>query len=107
MQSFPFEHVLHCIDALRLEVLCNADDIPRYNIPDGTLNSGIGQHRQCKDWSKLESWAQEHSACYKYLNYSTNTADDQKAARMVFCPAGSPYQIKVEEYLRLKDEKDM
>lgn len=96
--------MLHCIDALRLEVLCSADDTPRYNIPNNTPNSGLGQYRQCKDWSKLESWAQKHSGCYRYSNFSVNKENDQVAARMVFCPPGSPYEAKAQEYMKLKEE---
>jgi len=98
-QTYPFEHILHCMDSLRLEIICTADDTPRYHNRNGSMGTAVGQHRQCRDWSKLESWVQERTACYRYLNYSANTADDQYATRFSFCPPGSPYAAKVEEYL--------
>ena len=72
--------------------MCNADDTPRYT---GRLNqqasakrptSGIGQFRMCRDWSKLEQWAVQHSACYKAINNSD--AGFPPIERYKFCPNG-------------------
>jgi len=104
-QTFPFEHIMHCVDALRLEIICQADDTPRYSTADNKLGSGIGQYRQCKDWSKLESWAQDNSACFRYFNYSANSMFDQRE-RFVFCPPESPYIPRVEKYLKYKEAKE-
>lgn len=59
-------HALHCLDQLRQDVLCNADDTPRYTgfqTPPGT---GAGQVRMYRDWAALERWALEHTACFKH-----------------------------------------
>lgn len=97
-QTYPFEYIMHYIDTLRLEVLCKADDTPRYSTNDHSNNNGISQHQQCRDWDKLESWAKENNTYYKYLNYSFNNIYDQRQ-RFVFCPPESPYIAKVEKYL--------
>ena len=91
-QSLPRFHITHCLDALRDDVICNADDIPRYT---GRRNeqasverpiSGIGQARMCKDWSKLKDWAVKHTACYK--NIHSHDWDFPPAERYKFCPDG-------------------
>jgi len=104
-RTYPFDHNIHCLDIWRQEIICNADDTPLYHSPTdkGFVGIGDGQQRQCKDWSKLESWADEYNACYRYHNHTVNTMDDQLAARFSFCPPGSPYKAKVEEYLKSKE----
>ena len=66
-QSVHFTHVNHCLDAIRQEFMCNADDTPRYTgfIHDAP-SSGLGQVRMSRDWERLEKWAEEQSACYRY-----------------------------------------
>ncbi|TVY92789.1 Phenylalanine aminomutase (L-beta-phenylalanine forming) [Lachnellula willkommii] len=60
----------HCMNILREDMFCHADDTPRYT---GRLHSqagkdhpqaGIGQMRKCRDFNKLFEWSNEHSACY-------------------------------------------
>ncbi|KFY65020.1 hypothetical protein V496_02867 [Pseudogymnoascus sp. VKM F-4515 (FW-2607)] len=41
--SEPVEHMFHCLDALRQDIQCYADDTPRYT--DHSHLSGIGQDR--------------------------------------------------------------
>lgn len=101
-QTFPFQHIMHCIEALRIEIICRADDTPRYTTSDRQPVSGIGQERQCRDWDKLERWAQENTACYKYLNYTLNAEPDQRV-RYVFCQPEAPYAVKIEEYLKYRE----
>ncbi|TVY84313.1 Phenylalanine aminomutase (L-beta-phenylalanine forming) [Lachnellula suecica] len=90
--TYPLEHVSHCLSVLLEEVMCNADDTPRYT---GSLNaeagkarptSGIGEVRMCKDWSKLEDFAVEHSACFKAINETTPGFPTKE--RYKFCPDG-------------------
>lgn len=85
-------HALHCIDALREEVVCNIDDTPRYT---GLLNAnaktarpmaGLDQHRMCYDWSKLEDFVIANSACWKNINESV--VDFPVIERYKFCPNG-------------------
>ena len=85
-QSLHFSHVTHCLDALRQDIICNADDTPRYTGLE--LASGIGQVKICRDWAKLEKWANEHSACYRY-NASAEYNNGVALSQFQYCPDGS------------------
>ncbi|KAI0532444.1 hypothetical protein GGR58DRAFT_517712 [Xylaria digitata] len=65
-QRIAMTHALHCLDQLRQDVICNADDTPRYAGFQDPPGTGAGQVRMCKDWSRLEAWALEHTACFKH-----------------------------------------
>ncbi|KAI1177093.1 hypothetical protein F4777DRAFT_226475 [Nemania sp. FL0916] len=65
-QRIALEHALHCLDQLRQDVICNADDTPRYAGFQDPPGTGAGQVRKCNDWSKLESWAVENTACFHH-----------------------------------------
>lgn len=96
-QTYPFHHVMHCLDALRVEIICHADDTPRYTTTTHDTLSGVGQDRKCRDLGKLERWSLENDACYHYFNHSFNEVIDQRQ-RYVFCEPGSPYAATVEKY---------
>ncbi|MCJ1320195.1 hypothetical protein MMC15_005533, partial [Xylographa vitiligo] len=81
---------------LRLDIMCHADDTPRWTSSDHTPASGIGQQRQCRSWIKLENWAEEHTACYHYLNASAQNLNQLE--RFKFCPESSSYSEKVRKY---------
>ncbi|KAF2661089.1 hypothetical protein K491DRAFT_754275 [Lophiostoma macrostomum CBS 122681] len=86
-QSRRFQHVLHCTESLRQDILCNADDTPRYTTADLVPESGVGQIRQCRDWSRLESWAEKHNACYHFINQTATGFPN--VLRYTFCPSDS------------------
>ncbi|KAI0817303.1 hypothetical protein GGR55DRAFT_11964 [Xylaria sp. FL0064] len=65
-QRIAMTHALHCLDQLRQDVICNADDTPRYAGFQNPPGTGAGQVRMCKDWSRLEAWALEHTACFRH-----------------------------------------
>lgn len=90
-QSEYFGHIMHCLDSLRQDVICQADDTPRFTgqVPS---RSGIGQRRQCRDWQKLEAWAKDHTACHRHIKIS-----DSVLERFQFCPEGSSYGHQVNE----------
>lgn len=94
-RSEPTKHLLHCLDALRQDVICYADDTPRYTGLQPPGRSGTGQVRQCKDWNQLEAWAQQHTACWRYINPHNHSFDTLE--RHKFCPDGSPYLEKVRQ----------
>lgn len=71
-QKTAFAHVLHCLDSLRQDVICNADDSPRYLTNNGS-HSGESQVRFCRNFSKLNDWAKEHDACFRQQH---DLADD-------------------------------
>ncbi|EFR05191.1 hypothetical protein MGYG_08205 [Nannizzia gypsea CBS 118893] len=83
-QRVAFSHIQHCLDQLRQDVICNADDTPRYAGFQDPPGTGAGQVRMCKDWKKLEKWARERTACFKH--------EDEVPGRMIdrfkFCPDG-------------------
>ncbi|KAI1630923.1 hypothetical protein F4809DRAFT_634636 [Biscogniauxia mediterranea] len=65
-QHIALVHILHCLDQLRQDVICNADDTPRYAGFQDPPGTGSGQVRMCKDWNELEKWAIKHTACFKH-----------------------------------------
>jgi len=96
-QSRRFHHVLHCMESLRQDILCNADDTPRYTTADAVPESGVGQLRQCRDWGKLESWAREYNACYRFINQTATGFPN--VLRYTFCPPGSADTVEVKRVM--------
>jgi len=97
-QSLPTRHIAHCLDSLRDQILCDADDTPRftrYRTDDGHL-TGQEQTRQCRDWSKLESFAKQNNACYRYGDPTWDKKSQYE--RFMFCPTDSPYLPVVREF---------
>lgn len=86
-------HGFHCLDSLRQDTICYADDTPRYT-GEGQNNetSGFHQTRQCRDWNQLEQWAKDRSSCYRFLG---NDVDDP-VDRHKFCPEDSPYNDVIQ-----------
>ncbi|KAL4927488.1 uncharacterized protein BDV17DRAFT_292488 [Aspergillus undulatus] len=90
-QSRSWHHISHCMDALRRQILCDADDTPRATERRKEVLSGVGQYRMCRDWGKLVEFAERHTACYKRpLN-----GDDELPVieRFKHCPDGSGYVV--------------
>lgn len=86
--TVPFTHLMHCFEALLQDVMCFADDTPRYTALDHPGKSGLGQQRQCRDWKKLEAFANEHTSCWRDINPNE---DIDTLLRYRYCPEGSPY----------------
>lgn len=90
--SLPQSHMMHCIDVLREETMCAADDTPRYTgrvnseVGKKVATSGNGQKRMCRDWGTLADWAKENSACYRYVNKTD--PDFPEIDRYKYCPDG-------------------
>lgn len=96
-QSRRFEHVLHCMEALRQDIICNADDTPRYTTADQVPESGVGQVRMCRDWDRLEAWAHQYNACYRFINQTASGFPN--VLRYTFCPQDSPDIPEVERIM--------
>ncbi|KAL8715404.1 MAG: hypothetical protein Q9220_000737 [cf. Caloplaca sp. 1 TL-2023] len=94
-QTVPWGHVLHCFDVLREEIICNADDTPRYTGFQPDQASGLGQVRMCKDWTQLDAWSKAHTACWRYVGNSS-APGFRELDRYRFCPEGSPWQETAE-----------
>ncbi|KAI9732962.1 MAG: hypothetical protein M1818_007395 [Claussenomyces sp. TS43310] len=97
-QSHDFAHNNHCLDWLRNDIMCQADDTPLYTDNSMQSTNGIGQVRQCRDWSKLEAWAKERPACFRYGDFVTEEKLPSQVGRFKFCPDDSPYLPKVRKY---------
>ncbi|RDI86267.1 hypothetical protein Vi05172_g3667 [Venturia inaequalis] len=95
-QTRSHHHVIHCLDALRRDVICNADDIPRYTTPEPIPETGHNQPRQCRSWDKLNEWAKKYNACYRYIHEASKGFPEVQ--RFVWCPEGSPYRKEVDKY---------
>jgi hypothetical protein len=63
-QKNPYAHIIHCLENLRQDIICTANDSPRYLTNNGT-HSGENQVRFCRDFSKLKDWGAEHDACFR------------------------------------------
>ncbi|KAL9623030.1 MAG: hypothetical protein Q9160_002749 [Pyrenula sp. 1 TL-2023] len=91
-QTIPEGHVLHCLESLRDDVICKADDMPRYtgrrNAQADVMDpfSGVGQKRMCRDWDQLTKWAIERTACY---GRAGNNAETPLLDLFTQCPDGT------------------
>jgi hypothetical protein len=63
LPKYPIHHALHCFDAIRQHIMCNADNTPLYGHGDGT--AGDGQVHQCKSWTALRDYATRNTACFR------------------------------------------
>ena len=100
-----YDHYLHCLNALRQDIMCRADDTPMPAAPGRRI--GEGQQVMCRDWDKLVAWTQapEQNACYRQL-------DDFRMAKVgverhAFCPANSPYRPIQEAYFEKYGHKNL
>lgn len=57
-------HVDHCIEALRVTLMCHGDTTPFFSILDPTAPLGaradFSPHRKCRKFDKLHSWVKDH-----------------------------------------------
>ena len=90
-QTSEWAHVVHCVNVLRDEVMCEASDIPRYTGYQPERKSGLNQLRMCRDWKQLEAWAHEHTACWKNVGHISDPGFNE-LDRYRYCPPGSPYE---------------
>ena len=96
-QRYEFSHILHCLDALRADVTCAADDTPLCLGPQAQEDAArLSQTRRCRDWSQLEDWANENSACFEGLEPSDPRHETIEEWRN--CPERSPYRSVVDAY---------
>ncbi|ORY02845.1 hypothetical protein BCR34DRAFT_545514 [Clohesyomyces aquaticus] len=91
------EHLYHCINALRQDIMCKPDD-SIMSSRAATHVIGDGQVFQCRNWDKLVDWAQDpvRNACFRVFD------DDRHVAHQLevysFCPKDSPYYATVQAY---------
>ncbi|KAB8349605.1 hypothetical protein FH972_023628 [Carpinus fangiana] len=86
MDSYP--HLVHCMDHLLQNILCDADDTPLYTVPKHNSSTGHGQPRQCRSWDKLQAWAESQTSCFSYINETQGV--DAILQRFRYCPDSDP-----------------
>ncbi|KAL7620933.1 hypothetical protein AAE478_008244 [Parahypoxylon ruwenzoriense] len=102
-QTIDYAHILHCLDSLRVETMCTADDTLRY-VPLNSAHGfrpGDGQKRMCRDWNRVEEFVRAHDPCYQYLR--PGDKDLSNLERFKFCPAESEYLPKIRGYFGYGD----
>ncbi|MCJ1271668.1 hypothetical protein MMC22_011573 [Lobaria immixta] len=104
-QIIESSHIHHCLDSLRQDVMCKADDtpMPTSKIPH---HVGDGQVLQCRDWNKLIAWAHdpERNACHRMLDDYRPISHSLE--RHAFCPKNSPYYSVQTAYFEKHGHKD-
>ena len=100
-----WDHYEHCLNALRQDILCRADDTPMPAVPG--MHIGENQQLMCRDWNKLVEWSQApgQNACYRQIG-------DYRSAiigieRHAFCPEDSPYRNISEAYFEKNGHRDL
>lgn len=83
--------------------MCSADDTPRYvplTATKSTVKTGVGQVRQCRDWTQLESWAKNHSACFNYNEFERKELEEDRVypAAWSYCSKDSQYLSTVQKF---------
>jgi len=78
------------MDALRRQVICDADDTPRATERRAEVVSGLLQHRKCRSWEALEEFAKQHTACYKRPEQPDGKS---RLERFKHCPPDSGYVV--------------
>ncbi|KAF2149149.1 hypothetical protein K461DRAFT_316047 [Myriangium duriaei CBS 260.36] len=92
-QSYSYPHILHCLDALRETVMCDADPQPLEfsYVDDGTGGRrtllGASTTRSCRSWEDMLDWANSNSACYRPEVEHSLEGDTLNYYK--FCPDGS------------------
>lgn len=104
-QTIAYPHILHCLDSLRAETICTADDTLRYvplNSDGHGFRPGDGQSRQCRSWDKVEEFVEAHDPCYRYQNPGDTKLSNLEGFK--FCPADSQYLPKIRKYFGYADD---
>ncbi|TVY16640.1 Phenylalanine aminomutase (L-beta-phenylalanine forming) [Lachnellula arida] len=97
-QTSGESHILHCLDQLRADVECSADDTLRWATPDRSKSTAVGQTRQCRSFDELKAWTIAYPGCYRFGNATFEDAQDSQVPRKRYCPEGSPELDVVRSY---------
>ena len=95
---------MHCLDSLRQDVICTADDTPMPVLD--AFKIGDRQERKCKNFDHLIQWAREperHSCYHVISDYHTVYHPIEWYA---FCPKDSPWREKQEAYFERHGHQD-
>lgn len=97
-----WHHILHCLDTLRQNILCEADDTPLYNTGKEGKQAGPEEVRHCRSWEKMEEWAIQNSGCFGYVNETGDESGGLKYYK--YCPKDSPFLPAVRKYFGYPDD---
>ncbi|KAF4635678.1 hypothetical protein G7Y89_g2405 [Cudoniella acicularis] len=91
-------HFHHCIDALRQDVLCYADDtpMPMHDFPNKVGNNQI---RTCRNFDRLIEWTREperHACYHRWSDYKGMPKN--KLEMFAFCDKDSEYHPLMKAY---------
>jgi hypothetical protein len=89
-QSLAPHHIIHCLDQIRADILCTADDTLRVTTPDMRPVTGEGQVRQCRSWEALKAWTMANPGCYRYGDPNVEDVQESQIPRMRYCEEGNP-----------------
>ncbi|KAI0448078.1 hypothetical protein F4803DRAFT_496412 [Xylaria telfairii] len=95
-QLDSYTHLVHCMDHLMQNILCEADDTPFYTSTTSNITTGLGQTRMCRSWDRLTEWAEENTACFAYINETQGVND--VIERFRYCSPGSPLLGPMRKY---------
>ena len=96
-------HLWHCLDQLRDDVVCNADDTPRAVTLDerGDGHVDSGQVRVCRDWDEMLRWASRFSGCWREPKDQHFASREPGAVvEFIYCPPDSPYYDAAQKWAR-------
>ncbi|KAH8725903.1 hypothetical protein GQ44DRAFT_615038 [Phaeosphaeriaceae sp. PMI808] len=98
-------HIDHCLDTLRQDIMCFADDTPMPTINE-RHKIGNDQPRKCKDWDALVKWTQEpeRQSCFKMIDEYRTVPNSLE--EFAFCPEGSPHTNVMTKYFERWGHKD-
>ncbi|KAI1113337.1 hypothetical protein F5Y14DRAFT_212115 [Nemania sp. NC0429] len=95
-QLDSYIHLVHCMDHLMQNIICEADDTPFYTSTTANITTGQGQTRMCRSWDRLNEWAEENTACFAYINETQGVND--VVERFRYCSPGSPLLGPMRKY---------
>ncbi|KAM0144230.1 hypothetical protein ACHAO1_000513 [Botrytis cinerea] len=99
LDSYP--HLIHCMDLLLQNIVCEADDTPMYTSATKNVTTGMGQQRMCRSWDKLSRWANKQTACFSYINETQGV--DAVIQRFRYCPHDSSMLEPMRQFFEYKE----
>ncbi|KAF2736291.1 hypothetical protein EJ04DRAFT_490041 [Polyplosphaeria fusca] len=86
----PPSHILHCLDTIRQDLMCHADDTPMPTVNE-RHKIGDGQPRKCKNWDALVKWTQEpeRQTCFRMIDEYRRVPNSLE--EFAFCPEGQEF----------------
>lgn len=95
-QMDDYEHLVHCMDHLVQNIICEADDTPMYTSSKPNIATGTSQTRMCRSWEELAQWAESQTACFGYLNETQGV--NAVIQRFQYCPRDSPFAGAMKQH---------